>query len=95
MRKLLPLLLLLAPGCSRAHIRTYDLKPEAHVVLQDEFHVTRPVEIGDQLLISSDKDALIVIEDVRQTRYPLRKGWTIKRDGDCLTIEEIPNFRPY
>ncbi|GEM_PF-6843085 len=88
-------LVLSAVGCSKAHLRTYDLRAEALVVIQDEHQTHRPLVPGDRFVATSDKEAVLVIEDVRQTRYPLRKGWTVSRDEEDFTIEEIPNFKPY
>lgn len=82
-------------GCSRAHIRNYDLPKEALVMIQDEHQIQHPLEPGGDFIAASDKDAVLVIEDIRQTRYPLRKGWRVSRDLDCVTIEEIPSFKPY
>ncbi|MBI2899332.1 MAG: hypothetical protein HYY17_04060 [Planctomycetes bacterium] len=87
--------LLVAASCSRAHIRTYDVTPNALVVIQDENSVTHPIEPGEEFVATNPKQAVLVIEDVRQTRYPLDKGWKVTRDRECLTIETIPTFKPY
>ena len=85
----------LVAGCSRAHIRNYDVPKEALVVVQDEHGTETPLEPGDSYLATSQGQAVLVIEDVRQTRYPLDKGWKLFRDRDCLTIETIDTFKPY
>jgi hypothetical protein len=95
MKRLLPLLFLAALGCRRDHIRTYDIEPQVLILIQDQYQTVRTIEIGDDYLVTSDREALIVIENARQTRYPLVKGWTVSRDDDSFTIEEIPRFQPY
>lgn len=88
-------LILAAAGCRRDHIRTYDLEPQAIVLIEDETHSTQPIDVGEGHLATSDKQAVVVVQNTQQTRYPLRKGWHVSRDDDSFTIEEIPTFKPY
>lgn len=95
MKRIALLSLAVLAGCSRDHIRVYDLEPQAIVLIEDEYQTTRPIDVGESHLATSDKEAVVVVQNTQQTRYPIRKGWHISRDDDSFTIEEIPIFKPY
>jgi uncharacterized protein YcfL len=94
-RTALLILVVAAAGCRRDHIRTYDLEPQALVLIEDEHQRTRSIDVGDSYLVTSDRESVVVVRNTEQTKYPLRKGWHVTRDDDSFTIEEVPLFKPY
>ena len=93
MKKYLIILgLLILAGCSRDHIRNYPLSNYAPVYIEDGYGARTNVDIGSRHVVRGDRDTLVIIRQIKEDRFPLRRGWFVEREDDSLIIEEIPSF---